>query len=57
MPNMDEGDNGVVNNHKMINSPSDSVRAVLILINGHRGGLDGWSSMTIVGRKIWNHNY
>lgn len=57
MPNMDEGDNGVVNNHKMINSPSDSVRAVLILINGHRGGLDGWSSMTIVGRKIWNHSY
>ena len=40
MPNMDENDNRVVYD-QMINSPTDGVLAVLILVNGHRRGVQG----------------
>lgn len=53
VPNVDQEDDRVAN-HKMINSPADSVRAVLVLVHGHRGGLDVWSSM-IIGREVGNH--
>lgn len=46
MPNVNENDKWIAND-QMINSPADGVMAVLILVNGHRRGVQrnpifGW---------------
>ncbi|KAF3447316.1 hypothetical protein FNV43_RR12501 [Rhamnella rubrinervis] len=50
---VDQDDKGIAN-EEMINSPSDGSDAILVvLINGHRCGVDGWKG--IVGLELRGH--
>lgn len=51
MPNMDQDDEGI-GDDEMINSPTYSMRAVFVFVDGHGGGI-GW--YIVIRRELRSH--
>lgn len=52
-PDMNQDDEWIVD-HKMIDGPTNSIRAVLVFVDGDGGGVRGW--IAGVGKELTSHN-
>lgn len=56
VPNMDEHEGVVIGRCNMVQGPPDGMRAVLVPVNGHSGGLDQHRYLrAVIGREVVNH--
>jgi len=55
VPNVDDGERVAFVSCNMVHGPPDGMRAVLVLVNGHSGGLDHGYLRAVIGREVVNH--
>lgn len=57
VPNVDDSERVVIVSCNMVHGPPEGMRAVLVLVlvNGHNGGLDNRYLRAVIGREVVNH--